>query len=873
MTGEGVVGDLTEAYVDVRRTRGFVGARLWLFSQIASSARAGLALHWSERKRVGRNSFFAELWSDVGYSLRVLKKIPAVTLAAVFTLSLGIGAGTTFFSVTNTVLWRPLPYPDSDRLVGIGSSPSDEQWAGRVFSVAPGLYSAWKENLSSYDALTGTISGENVDLTGNGEPERYRGAYVDHDFSKAFGVVPQLGRWFSPEEDAPGTDAVILISDAIWRNRFGADSGIIGRNLHLNEVSRTVIGVLPRGLVLPEEIDLEEIDVLMPLGQSGRDMTEMRAWFVRVVGLLREGVSPALAFEELERVTAAILDPDMEAAGTDDEFVPAFEMLKTLTMRPQANSLVAMLGASLLLVLMACSNVAHLLLARATARAREFSVRAALGASRTRLIRQLLTESLTLGLAGGVGGYGLATIGVRYFRSINPGNIPRMEEVVVDSTMLWVALAAAVVTGIGFGVIPAIQASGRDITMGLKAGSRGSDGSGNKVRNILVAGEVGVAVIMVVGAALLLNSFVRILNVDPGFETEGISDIRINARSFYETPELRRQFTGEVVDQVAAISGVRRVAFTAGRPFGNPNVAGSYTIQGGTNSDESRVFLPWQQIDSRYLEVLGARLLPGGRFMTAAEVDSRAYVAVVNRAFEKIFLNSESALGRLVRLGGPDSEDPYFEVIGVIEDMAPGRLNRDASAVLYVPHTIEDLYFFSRFAIAIESDLPMAQLSSELRAAVWSVDADQVIASIATLDERVRDSLVTPIFYLVLFGAFGFIALALVAVGTYGTVSYGIAERRLEMGIRLALGATGKKVFGLVVRQGMVPVVIGLGAGLAGALALSRFVASIVFGVSPVDAATYSIVGGVLLVVGVLACVIPARRASKVDPMSALRAE
>jgi putative ABC transport system permease protein len=876
--GEGILGDLSERYVEVRGSNGPFASRLWLALQIVSLLRAGVIHRYRTRRRGGGGGgrLLGDLLTDLRYALRMMRNAPGFAIAGVVTLSLGIGAATTFFSIADTVLWRPLPYPNAERMVSIGSSPSEEQWAGRVFSVSPALYRRWKESLTSYEALTGTISGENVDITGEGEPERYRGAWVDLDFARVFGIALQRGRWFAAGENQPGSPPVMLISDAMWRTRFGSDPNIVGRTISINETSRTIIGVLPPKLVLPEEIDLERIDVLMPMGQSGRDLTDTLNWYVRVVGVLRAGIDPVAAYQELETVTTGIMEQLGQPDSPFDEFVAGLESLKKLTLRSRGSSLIAMLGGSMLLVLIACSNVAHLLLARATARARDMSVRAAFGAGRGRLVRQQLTESLLLGLAGGAGGYLIAYFGIRLFRNINPGNVPRIDEIMVDWHVMWVALAAAVITGIGFGLLPALQATRRDIVAGLKAAGRGADGGGSgtaKIRNVLVAGQTGVAVIMVVGAALLINSFAHILNVDPGLDAQGVSDIRLTARSRYETASERRQLMEDVLQQVQAVPGVTRAAFTVGRPFGNPPVAGSFTIQGGPSSAETRSYLPWQPVSAGYLDILGARLVPGGRFIDNAEFETGALVAVVNRAFERDLLGGESALGRRVRLGDPVDDDPFYEVVGVIEDMSPGTLTRPASPTMYVPYSAEGLFLFSRFAVAVESDLAPAQLAPLLRAAVWNVDPDQVISSIATLEERIDQSLVTPIFYLVLFGSFGLIALALAAVGTYGTVSYGVARRKLEMGIRLALGAPGASVFKLVVRQGMLPVSVGLVVGIAGALALSRFVTSIVYGVSPTDAFTYVIVCGVLLTVALVACVVPARAASGADPMSALRAE
>ena len=817
------------------------------------------------------------LWQDVRYGARALWKSPAFTLVAVLAVALGVGANTAIFSVVNTVLLRALPYENSERLVAL--------YTGRDAAAAPSGPLSYPDLLDyrgqtrAFEYVAGYQGVGTVMSLGPGdEPERVRGTEVMADLFPALGVRAARGRVFTREEDVEGGPRVIVISDGLWRRRFGSDPAVVGREVRMGLTGRpaTVLGVMPPGFKFPPD-DAEALDYYIPFvaQNAGPDADVMRnrdSYFIPVVAKLRDGVPFEQAAAEVSTV-AARLEAEHPETNTNRR-ARVVRLHEDLVGRVRP-ALLILLGAVGLVLLIACANVANLLLARAAARGREIAVRTALGATRARVARQLLTESLLLGLAGGAAGLLLAVWGVEAIVRLSPANVPRLAESSIDARVFLFALGVSILTGLVFGLAPALSASKTDLAAALKEGGRGGSAGARqgRLRSALVVVEVALSLVLLVGAGLLVKSFRQLLTTDPGYSPERVLSVTValNTQKFADD-DSRAGYYREAVARIGQLPGVEAAGLTRLLPLGRSDIFNTFQIAGRPP------FAPGERNGARsytvspeYFRVLSVPLRRGRAF---AEADGKSAkpVIIINEVFARRHFPGQEALGQHVILEGPDNEPlPPREIVGVVGNVRFSAFNDEERPEYYVPFAQSPSAVTQVVVRARAGDA--AALTASVRAALKGVDPNLLIWRTETMDELVGQWVAPQRFNVALLGFFAALAMVLAAVGIYGVMSYTVTQRRHEIGIRMALGAGRRDVLRLVVRQGMLLTLIGLGLGLAGALALTRLMSSLLYGVSATDPLVFAAVSLLLAAVALLACLIPARRATKVDPMVALRYE
>jgi predicted permease len=799
------------------------------------------------------------LLKDLQFGIRLLIRKPGFTAVAVVTLALGIGANTMIFSVVNAILLNPLPFPDSGRLVRLGESHGN--FSGN-FTYASFL---------DLGNETGTI--ENIsaarfwsdNLTDGSEPEQVSIMLVSANFFPAFGVHPQLGRTFLAEEDTPGRDKVVVMSHRLWQRRYGGDPSVLGKTIKVGVHERTIIGVMPTGFE-SNFLFSGQYDLWTPLVPGGQLHDNRRSHLLAVVGRLKPQVTIEQAESELRAVAAGIEERN---PGVDDPnlgvTVTGLQERLVAPMRPALLVLLCAVGSVLLI---ACANVANLLLARSAAREREMAIRLALGASRWRIARQLLTESALIGLAGGAAGLLLAVWGVDSITALAPANLPRINEVRIDGSVLAFTLFTSVLTGIVFGLAPALQLPRLSIHEVVKDGARGSAGARRRwLRHSLVVSEVAIALVLLIGAGLLINSFLRLQRLDRGFDERNVLALNMTL-SRYSKPEQQIGFLKEVLERAAQAPGVRSVGLTSTLPLrGGP--ATTFVVEdrppvpfGDEPSADIRI------VDPNYFRTMGIPLRAGRAF---ADTDSSnaPKVMIINENLARSYWPEDDPIGKRITM--KDWGPPVTaEIVGVVGDVKAGGLDSEVRPMIYWAYP-QFPVIFDTIVARIEGD-PLSVVGS-IKGQIWSVDPSQPIAGVETMEQVLSASLAQRRFNMLLLGIFAALALALAAVGIYGVISYTVSQRTHEIGVRVALGARGSDVLGLVVRQGMTLALVGVALGLAAAAGLTRLMSTLLFGVNPIDAPTFAVVAGVLLAVALAACVIPARRATKVDPMVALRYE
>jgi putative ABC transport system permease protein len=816
------------------------------------------------------------LLQDVRYGARSLWKSPAFTAVAVLAVALGVGANTAIFSVVNTVLLRALPYENSEQLVAL--------YAGRGPSVPGGPLSYpdlldYRAQAQSFEYVAGYQGVGTVLSVGQGdEPERVRGTEVMADLFPALGVRAARGRVFTREEDVDGAPPVIVISDGLWRRRFGSDPNVVGREVRMGLSGRavTVVGVMPPGFKFPPD-ESDALDYYSPFvaenAKGNADsMNNRGAVFIPTVAKLRDGVRVEQAAAEVETIANRIAAeyPDT-SANRRARVVQLHEDL----VGPVRPALLMLLGAVGLVLLIACANVANLLLARAASRGREIAVRTALGATRARVARQLLTESLLLSLAGGAAGLLLSVWGVEAIIKLSPATVPRLAETSIDARVFLFALGVSLLTGLVFGLAPALQASKTDLAESLKEGGRGGSAGArsNSLRATLVVVEVAFSLVLLVSAGLLIKSFRQLVTTDPGYSPERVLAVTValNTKKFSDG-ESRAGYFREAVARIGQLPGVESAGLTRLLPLGRSDIFNSFQIAGRapfapgeTHSARSYTISP------DYFRVLGVPLRRGRAFK---EADGRGSnpVIVVNEAFVSRFFPGQEPLGQHVVLDGPDDKPlPPREVVGVVGNIRFQRFDDEEKPEYYLP--FEQVPSSVTQVVVRAKGEDAAALTSSVRAALKGVDSNLLIWETRTMDELAGQSVAPQRFNVALLGFFAALALLLAAVGIYGVMSYTVTQRRHELGIRMALGAQRRDVLRLVVRQGMLLTLAGLGLGLAGALAVTRLMSSLLYGVSATDPFVFAAVSLLLAAVALLACYVPARRATKVDPMVALRYE
>ncbi|HEV8484611.1 MAG TPA: ABC transporter permease [Blastocatellia bacterium] len=802
------------------------------------------------------------LLQDLRYGARMLATKPAFTLIAVVTLALGIGANTAIFSVVNAVLLRPLPYKDSERIMTIWQ---DNSRAGmKREAVSPANFLDIRNRNQLFEAIA-AAEPFGYSLTGQGEPERFSSWLVSADFFQILGVDALYGRTFLPEEYKSGNEAVVVIGHGLWQRRFGGDPGLVGQTVLLNGQPYTIVGVMPPEFQFPPGRELWAPNVI-PKSYS-RDRGS--AW-IPVVGRLKAGVSVVQAQHEIDGIAAQLA---AEYPHTNSEVGVRVVPLREQMVGQVRPALLVLLGAVGFVLLIACTNVANLLLVRAAARHREFAIRSALGANRGRLVRQLLTESLSLALLGGIGGTLLASWGVDAIIALSPGNLPRIDQIILDSHVLFFALGVSVLTSLIFGLAPALQLSKPNLHESLKEGGRSlTPGSArHRFRNVLVVSEIGLALILLIGAGLLIRSFAGLLQVDPGFATQKALTLEVHVWGQSRTPQQRMAFFDQTVNRIAALPGVEAAGAVSALPFhtNSIDIRSEFTIEGvpaPLAGEEPTAYATVATVD--YFSALGIPLRHGRLFTRFDNQDSPPIV-LIGETMARRFWPAEDPVGKRIKvtfMGQPKVR----EVIGVIGDVRHTGLDSDPRVELFLPH-LQEPYGSMTYVVRTAAD-PAALLPT-VKEAIWSVNRDQPFASTATIEALVSRSLAERRFTLLLLGSFAVIALTMAAVGIYGLISFSTSQRIHEIGVRMALGAQARDIFKLVVGEGMLLTTLGVCAGLAGAFALTHVMSGLLFRVSPTDPITFAAITILLIVVSLLACYLPARRATRVDPMLALRGE
>jgi putative ABC transport system permease protein len=803
---------------------------------------------------------FTQIWKDLRYGARRLLKQPGFTLIAVLTIGLGIGANTAIFSIVNAVLLRPFAYQAPEGLVVI-----QECGAARVgFSPSYLNFVDWRAQNTAFASVAAVRENESFNFTGSGEPERLQGRLVSAEFLSTLGIKPLVGRDFLPEEDRPGATPAAILSHGFWQRRFGGDAGVIGKQLTLNLQSYTVIGTMPANFQYGVDAD-----VTVPIGlQAERFKNRGSDPGTDVVARLKPNVSLQQAETDLNMVAARL-----------EEQYPATNKGRRVLLTPLHESVVGnvrqplliLLGAVGLVLLIACANVANLLLARASGRQKEMAVRVALGASRATIIRQLLTESVLLAALGAALGILLAFWGTSFIAGQLPNGVPRLQEARVDGPVLLFTLAVSLLTGLLFGLAPALQASRPNLTEGLKEGERGSSGGRQRLRGTLVVGEVALTLTLLVGAGLLIQSFWRVLQVDPGFKPQNLLTMQISINN--PNGQQVANFIEQLQQNVRSLPGVTSVAVSNGIPFGSTNFP-TFLIDGRPKTDNKPAGLRYH-VSPNYFQTMGIDLIKG-RLFNAADTPKTPMVIIIDEVLAQRYFPNEDPLGQ--RIKSPEGA-PGAEIVGIVRHAEPNSLDAlgPTPAQLYfnfnqipderVPGYVRRLNLLTR--TSVEPSI----LVSAIRGQVAALNKDQAVFNIRTMEQAVAQSVAPRRFSMLLLSGFAIVALALASLGIYGLLSYAVAQRAREIGVRMALGASGVDVLKMVIGQGMKLALVGVAVGLVASIALTRTMKSLLFGVSATDPATFAAIALLLVLVALLACWIPARRATKVDPMVALRFE
>jgi len=804
------------------------------------------------------------LVQDLRYGARTLARNPGVTAAAILALALAIGANTAIFSVVNAVLLRPLPYPDADRLLSVhqlwDTSPDEHDVLSSDDVVELREGSAEVMQVAGYFSPVGGFA-----LTGDGEPEQVAGTAMSAEAFDVLGTPPALGRAFLPDDDRPGAEPVVVLSHALWQRRFGGDPSIVGRSLSVNSQDHTVVGVMPAGFRFPRDSVADLWPIFRPERSLGRP-----PYYVSAVARPRPGQGPAEVRGVLQSVTRRIQERFPDASA---EWRLAAAPLKDEVVGNVRPALLLLLGSVGFVLLIATANIANLLLARATARRKEMAIRAALGATWTRLARQLVTESLILAAAGGLLGILLSLWGTEILVRLGPRNLPRLQEVGIDLRVLLYTAALTTLSGILFGLAPAARATFGGLAPALLAGARGTtDRGGRRLRSLLVVSEFALAVMLLCGAGLLIRSFLHLQDVSPGFDAGGILTASISLpEGRYADGAARSTFFRQLVERAGILPGVQAAAISMALPPNLLVMTNPYTVEGrplppGRNPPAVAQLL----IGGDYFDALGVTLLRGRDF-SEADADGAPGVVIINETMAATLFPNEDPIGRRLQLGDPDPESPWVTIVGVAADVKYTGLDRTPEPTMYTPYD-QNLWWPTMYLV-LRSSVDPAGLTQAVRAQVAALDPLLPVARVRTMNELLGQSVAEPRFRTTLLAIFAAVALLLATVGIYGVLSYSVGQRTQEIGIRMALGAQGRDVLTLVLRQGITLAGLGLAIGLAAAASLSRVLASLLFGVGPMDLATFGAVALVMLAAALLACYVPARRATRVDPLVALRTE
>lgn len=849
---DGLVGDLDELYAE-RATCSRYAANRWYIRQVVSAATRYSGRPARKDRDVARPGITRDLPRDLFHALRTLRRRPVFAGIVILTTALGIGANTAIFSVIDGVLLNDLPYPDAHRLVRV--LPVDQVNEPRPSMFSREEFADLRAGTTALSQVAGFGTGSHV-LTG-GEPLELPVAYVSADFFRAMGVAPVVGRAPRVEEHVPGADQVAVLSHAFWHARFGGDANVIGRTITLDGHGFTVLGVMPAGFDYP----VPDGSVWLPISRIGCDNVPCGrgSRFMQVVAR----IAPDVTVEGATSATSRLL---RQLAAAYPEVSEGREAARLVPLRDSVvgevrPALLVLFGAVALVLLIACVNVANLLLARATTRSREFAIRAALGAGRWRVVRQLLMESVVLALAGGGLGFLLAYRGVDIVLALGDGAIPRWYEIEPDLRVAGFALLVSVVTGVLFGLLPALEASRTDVHSGLRAGGRsgGDDGWRRRKRNVLIALEMALALVLLAGAGLLTRTLWNLTRMDTGFDAANVLSLRVDMSGDVMSGRERNVYRREVVERIAGLPGVVAVGGSKDVPL-----FGATEYYGVTLANGERVQPQTHIVIGDYFAALGIRLLEGS-FFTGTDETDEARVVVINQAMARLHWPGRSPLGETIRVF-----DEAVRIIGVAGDVRHGGIATPPRPAIYLlPH------FGGRRSLNLyvrtESD-PLL-LADAVRSTIWDVNRNQPVSRVATMEEIVGGTIREPRFLTFLLATFAGLAVVLASLGVYGVTAYQVSRRTYEVGVRMALGGRARDVLRLIVFQGLAPVFAGIGIGMLAALALTRVLSSMLFGVGSSDPAVFAGVALFLIAVALVAVYIPARRAARVDPVVALRAQ
>lgn len=810
-----------------------------------------------------KSNMLGDLWQDLRYAARMLIRNPGFTVIAVLALALGIGANSAIFSVVNTVLLRPLPFKNPDALMMIWEDATHLGFPDNTPS--PANFIDWRDQNTVFDGMAAMAQGS-FNLTGAGEPERCDGRRVSANIFNLLGVEPILGRTFRPEEDKPGSH-VVLLSYGLWQRRFGGEAGVVGRALSLNGESYTVIGVMPRTAELPSSENWHD-QLWVPIAFTSEQAASRGNHYLEVLARLKPGVTRQQAQAEMSTIASRLERQYPEHNTRIGIKVKSLHDQLVGNIKP---ALLVLLGAVGFVLLIACANVANLLLARAAVRQKEIALRLALGASRSRLTRQFLTESVLLAGLGGAFGLLLSVVGLNILKQFIPDSISQAQSIGIDGKVLIFTVLVSLVTGLIFGLAPATQASNFNLNETLKEGGRdsGAGSRGNRLRGLLVISEVAVSFLLLIGAGLLISSFLHLLKLDPGYRADHLLTMKVALPDTkYPDKERRAPFFRELIRRVQTLPGVQSVAVASNLPLTYNGDSMPIGIEGRADPPPDQ----WPDVILRvvspgYFSTMGIPLVQGRDFTDQDRPDA-IRVAVVSEKMARYYWPNESPIGKRFKPGSVAGDSPWREIVGVVKDVRQNDFAAEPKMQMYLSH--EQVSSFAANAVVVRTSVDPFSLGTAVRKVVWEIDKDQPVSDIRSMEDIVSTAVARQRFSMMLLGIFATLALVLAAVGIYGVMSYSVAQRTREIGIRMALGAQRSDVLKMTVGQGFKLVLIGVAVGLAFAFILTRVMASLLFGVSATDPITFITISAVLMVVALVASYIPALRATKVDPMVAL---
>jgi putative ABC transport system permease protein len=802
------------------------------------------------------------MFQDLRFGLRMLLKSPGFTVAAILSLTIGIGATSAIFSVVNNVVLRPLPFREPERLVRLWHNKP--QVGMTRMPVSAGNVNVWRNQAQSFEDVAAFYPSSAV-ITGDGEPERIPGAGVSHNLMPLLGYQPVIGRNFRPEDNRPGGDEVVILSHKLWQGRFGSDPDIIGSSITLDHTRKlTVIGVMGSEVDFPERSEFWLPERVLATDSHGiRRLT--------VIARLKAGITPEMAQQEL-----TLINQQLQSQIPDDyqNFDAELQPLHQSIVGEVRGALLILFGAVVFVLLIACANVSNLLLARASARQKEMAMRAALGASRGRLLRQLLTESTLLALLGGAGGVLLAFWAVKGLVALNPPDVPRLAQISLDSRALAFAFLTTLLTGLVFGLAPSLHSSRADLNTCLK--EAGASGGGGlrfpwrfRMRDVLVVTQTALAVVLLVGAGLLIKSFVKLQRVELGFEPANVITVTLSP-PFSLLPKTYRKtdYYRAMVESMKTMPGVEAAAVTTSPPTAGALMNVPLVIPGrpeSPGSEKQRAFL--NVVSPDYFQVIGNQLKQGRQFNDRDD-ESSPPVAIINETMARSYFDGGGAIGQRIAVKG--ERDQQLEIVGITADVKQFGLDVENKPSLYRPYRQQEVTFMN---LVVQTSADPSSMIPALRSRILETDKLTAITRMRTLDGLISDSVAQPRFYTLLLTIFGAIALTLAALGIYGVVAYSVSQRTHEIGIRVALGAQSGRIVRLFVGRGLILILFGAGIGLAGALLMTRVMTGLLFEVRATDPGVFAVIALLLIAVALAACLAPARKATKVDPLVALRHE